>query len=335
MNQTIFLKFKELYFSHENKNNIINIFKSKINTIDTIDLNQLHELQELIFNNHFINIYNEYVSNNKQPNYNELMNKTNDFTVEKFIILYNTISNKSKNIQNYDKLENSCHNFDIYSKNTEYNNGEYIIKYDFKNKKSIYLKNINLYLNLYNVNEQNCSFIIEENKQKFTINIPFGYYTIKELLKCINKLLSITLKNTYNIYLHKNKNKIYFNSDKIFNLHIDKNLLGFIKKDYINNNNYISELYPDTNIYNNLYIKLYINDKEIICNTGNNNFTYFYKIITNYSKYFGIKKNFSENFNEYLFNELLDISNIKLVFFDCFHNKILKFIDFEISFEIN
>lgn len=356
MDNNILIKFKEIYFSQENRYYIINIFKTRVNNTQTFNYDtQLHELQNLIFNKYFIQIYNETLSQNDNTlNYNNLLEYLNNYTIEKFIILYNNILQnqqindvESKDTNNpnneyeikHNKLQNTIteYNYDIYSINSQFENGIYniILKDNIPDISSFCINNINMYCNLYNINDNNCLFTIEENKNsKINITIPIGYYNLKDLLICINDLLlnNKYLKNKYNIFLHKNKNKVYFKSDKNFNFYIKNNLLGYSNSTYTNNNNYISETHPFTNIYNNLYIKLYINDKEIIYNKSNSDFTYYYKFEINYTKYFGIQKRIFTKINYYYFENVINIYNIKIEFLDSNHNKIYNFINFDASF---
>jgi hypothetical protein len=65
-------------------------------------------------------------------------------------------------------------------------------------------------------------------------------------------------------------------------------MLGFIKTDYLNNNFYIADKPPSLNIYDELYIKIFINKIELEkCNTSKKDFCFFESFDVDVSKYFG------------------------------------------------
>ncbi len=379
-NNLIYNKFKNIYFSVNNKTHITNNVINNSTTL-TFDSQHLTDLQIFIFDNYFTQIYNEYLLNNDNIDYNYLLTYINDFTISKFKILYNTLLSQNNQIPPYDTQEitqpqiiqkesliepnplnipkdlpieiTQPHpierpheeyteevNYNIFSKHSSFKNGDYNIKYNIKNVQSLLLKNINIMCNLYNINE-NSKITIEEEKNKIDILIPIGYYNVKELIQCINETIkkNTLLRNEYSITLHKNKNKIYIKSNKNFNIYFNTNLLGFSKKEYLNNNNYISENFPYTNIYDNLYIKLFINDTyEIVYNNSNSNFTFYYNFQTKYNSNFGNKIFKNTDLDNYYFdNSKINIGDIKIEFYDSNRNKITKYIDFEMlfSFQIN
>ena len=175
------------------------------------------------------------------------------------------------------------------SENAVFNNGKYSFQFFLNNIKSVNLDNFKIKCNMYNINEYNNKFYLLEQTNKTIITIPIGYYDIDTLLKTITNLLndmSINKNKDYkfNVYNNKIKNKVYFtcqstekerlNKNTSFGLLFKKNkdynnyslsdILGFEKEEYFNNNVYTAELYSDVNIFDELYVKIFIKIKKYL-----------------------------------------------------------------------
>lgn len=252
------------------------------------------------------------------------------------------------------------------SKHAIFKNGVYYFDFQLKNVKSINLQSIKLNCNLYNINEYNNAFTIIEKNNKILISIPIGYYSIEILLKVITSLLNNctstisdvnrqgTNEYVYNVYKNTFTNKIHFTrevknvdnrSNYIFGIdftpkdrNIQKNynnynldeILGFGKREYFNNNIYISENHPIENVFEDIYIKLCINNKELQrYNTTVDKFSYYQSIQLNMDENFGKTVYYNYDYMPYDITDKLDINLISLQFYNTFNYHLHNVIDFD------
>jgi hypothetical protein len=199
------------------------------------------------------------------------------------------------------------------SEDAVFENGKYSFQFFLNNVQSINLDNIKIKCNMYNINEYNNKFYLLEQNSKTIITIPMGYYDIDTLLKTITSLLnnvSINKNKDYkfNVYNNKIKNRVFFvceskenerlNKNTMFGLLFkrDKNyinyslsdMLGFERDEYFNNNIYVAELHPIVNIYDEVYTKIFLNNKEIRrYSTSKKDFYYFDTFDLDMDKDFG------------------------------------------------
>ena len=240
------------------------------------------------------------------------------------------------------KLEENDYNIlsrQFCSENAVFNNGKYSFQFFLNNIKSVNLDNFKIKCNMYNINEYNNKFYLLEQTNKTIITIPIGYYDIDTLLKTITNLLndmSINKNKDYkfNVSNNKIKNKVYFtcqstekerlNKNTSFGLLFKKNkdynnyslsdILGFEKEEYFNNNVYTAELYSDVNIFDELYVKIFINGKEIPrYSTSKKDFYYFETFDLNMDKCFSNKASFNLPINSFeITQDNLDIKDISI-----------------------
>lgn len=189
------------------------------------------------------------------------------------------------------------HNF--FSTDAKLENGRYTFPFQLPQVTAVSLNSFKLDCNMYNITESNNKFVISEMDTHVPCNIPIGYYTNHELLECIEKLLNTNSRHNYEYTVTRNKpkNKVYIQCNKTFNIYFNSSLntpiplqtlLGFTKLEYMNNNTYVSELQPRGNIFDELYIKLFVNEKEVTKYfTTKNNFSYFHSLHLEYEDYFG------------------------------------------------
>lgn len=197
------------------------------------------------------------------------------------------------------KKESEWVTLHLFSDKCEFENGRYKFNYNIKNVSSMFLKSFKIKCNMYNVNESNNMFYILYNSKKYDFYIPFGYYSITNLTECMNQCI---IRESFgcDIYYNNIKNRVYIESDENISIVFSENLnnlLGFSKKEYTNNNRYISERDPFTNIFDDLYIKMMVND------------TCVFKTITNkesFKYYENIYLDLDKNFGKTLFNRFED-----------------------------
>jgi hypothetical protein len=90
--------------------------------------------------------------------------------------------------------------------------------------------------------------------------------------------------------------------------------LGFEKEEYFNNNIYTAELYSNVNIFDELYVKIFINDKEIPrYSTSKRDFFYFETFDLDMNNCFGNKARFDLPLNCFeITQNNLDIKDISI-----------------------
>ena len=171
----------------------------------------------------------------------------------------------------------------------------------------------------------------------------------------------------YSISRNQQKNKIhfssFFNSTKLspkpqlsFGIKFieTKNtnyslaeILGFKNVEYTNNSTYISETFPKENIYDDIYIKIRINDRELpkYVSTKNtlsnnigsvenlNNFTYFENFSINMNKNFGKTFSFNRNLQSCDFYDFNTPINANYISFE-FLNSPKHILDMDLDFQM-
>ena len=350
--QTILLKY-------------IKEYKENMKEIQLFVFNDIKELKNSkksnSNNSNNSNNVNENNSNNvNENNINEKIIELNKNTIIKFeYILYNDLLNKDllnkstvipidrkkipDNISEIDTETERIELLELCSDNAIKFNGQYTFQYFINDIVNININKIYIKYNLYNINDYNNKFYLIE-QQKIPIIIPIGMYNIDSLTKVITESINNTSKNRYQVYNNNNKNKICFKLQKnekfkeqeTFGLVFCKDLqemLGFIKSEYYNSNVYIAEKFHDVEIFNNLYIKLYINGKELRkYKTSSKNFFYFESIdMTNCN---GKKCNINLNGNPFEINNELNMEKITIQFDNSYTSVIKQDLDFKLLLEI-
>lgn len=208
----------------------------------------------------------------------------------------------------------------IFSEDCDYNDGIYKLRFNQKNVNSIELKSFELLNDLYNITEYNNKVEVTDKTIKKNISIPIGCYNLIELLDTMEKCIIEKFKDfKITIRYNKNKNRIYINNDTPFTFHFIENdnmfiplrfMLGFDKKEYMNNNNYCSNKEPGLNIYDNIYIKILTLD-ELNKHTCKD-FNFFERLAFNHIDTFSnIVK--LENFDNTMYN--MDVDNLSIEFY--------------------
>lgn len=248
---------------------------------------------------------------------------------------------------------NLCKNCIVFSsENCDFENGTYKFDIHMENVKCITLSSLSIDCNLYNIDEYNNKFILIENDIKINIIIPIGFYRFAELLSSIKEeMINASInKNIYNIYLHNNKNKVYIKCENqnnrfnnfsiIFNrsqgaLYDLPDILGFENEEYKCSNIYVSEFYPITLFFDELFLKIYLNNKNIPKIKNNDNtFSYYDKYDLDYDTNFSKKYNYKQASEIF---ELKYIENITSISFDFLINttkQIKSFMNFSILLDI-
>jgi len=206
------------------------------------------------------------------------------------------------------------------------NNSQYMYNIHVPKLKSIDLQSIYLKCNMYNINELNNKFYIVEQNVKTLITIPVGYYSIHNLVECMTKFLNLSSINknkdyTFKIFLNMLKNKVCFttnnnnnnnnndtNNNNVFSLLFIENeynynlqkICGFNKISYTNNSIYMAENLPDTNIFEKIYVQIFLNDIPLIkYETTKKNFCYYDILHLDMERDLGKTLTFSSENNQY------------------------------------
>jgi hypothetical protein len=216
---------------------------------------------------------------------------------------------------------------------------------------------------MYNINEYNNKMYLIEQNNKILITIPVGYYSVDQLLIVMSTLFnnaSINKNKDYKFYANLNtiKNKIYFgcelndrekfkrnvvfgmsfiyekypkSNQRVSSLH---EILGFEKSEYINNTTYVTENPPNTCIFEDLYVKMFINDMELKkYNTSDSSFSYYQCLNLNMGGDFGKMVRFSQEDHPYdIYNKDYTINSIGFEFYNSNMNIINTPVRFDTTF---
>jgi hypothetical protein len=252
-----------------------------------------------------------------------------------------------------EKVVNKYHHF--FSSDGGLECGRYSFPFSLKRVTSVQLEHLRLNCNLYNITEANNKFYITETDSKVCFKLPIGYYQIDNLLLVMTNILNNQSQNklTYTISKNETKNKVYiqctkasepctfnlhFESSKLKNPHVSlKDLLGFKKDEYLNNNLYVSESFPIDNSLDDYYVKLFINDKEVTrFYTTKQSFTYFDSFNINFATYFGKCYHTTVQMLEpFDFQDDLQVDTVSIELWNGPHHLLTRFteFDFVLAFE--
>lgn len=197
--------------------------------------------------------------------------------------------------------------FHFFSEDADYitEDGVFVFKKKISNIKKITLNSFRAKGDLYNIQINNNFFTLIENGESKKITIPIGYYNVKNLIEQINGVFN-DIKSNCKLTQSEIKNRIcientsskYKTFDIIFP-EIDMitigEMLGYIQKEYRNNNLYIAENLPDVELFDNIYLRIFVNDNEVErINTTKQHFSYFTlvssKNVENFGTVFNLEK---------------------------------------------
>lgn len=225
-------------------------------------------------------------------------------------------NNNNNNNSKYNEV--SRINYHFFSEDTsdeQIQEGIFKFNLDINNINSLKIKLFRLKKDTYNIESNNNVFYIIKDNEKHPIHIPIGYYSISTLVKEISKNLLTGFHINYDVI----KNRIIIKNTseedyKIFRLVFPSSdilsigeILGFQEKEYKNSSTYIGEGNPIIEDFNNIYLRLFINDTEIknVYSTKND-FSYFH--------YYKMKENTrfiqSDEVQEFTFTSNTNIKSI-------------------------
>lgn len=289
-------KYYDIFMSNSNINFILE-FSQKRKKFDSNKLKpSLEVLMKTIFKE---NINNIIPKNSKEQNVEKNIGVLNKHVLSQFLksLESNKLNNTDKKIQNNLHCINeqshhktiTTHPVLISSKardKSEYpNDSSYDISIDLSNIIGISLKNIVFTNRIYNIDDHNNKLTLIENNQEITVSLPLGNYSIETLCDTLSqKLSNVSIQNVeYKVYVDNLLKKIvichsqqdsYYTFNNIFGLKFNSDLnksLGFIKKEYFNNNEYTAEDFYNMTQNDIILIKLnpefnrlnYVNNEPI------------------------------------------------------------------------
>ena len=213
-------------------------------------------------------------------------------------------------------------------------NKRYMYNIDIPKLRGIDLQSIYLKCDMYNIDESNNKFYIIEQNTKTLVTLPIGYYSIHNLTECMTKFLNLSSTNknkdyTYKIFLNILKNRVCFtinNNSNIapnfsilfieneYNYNLQK-ILGFDKIIYSNSSIYIAEDSPNTNIFEKIYVQIFLNDIPLNkYETTKKNFCYYDMLHLDMEKDCGKWLTFSSENNQYDIDKDFDLQSIGFLF---------------------
>ena len=257
----------------------------------------------------------------------------------------------------HDKENEVCikyHHF--FSSDSALEHGRYTFPINIQNIKSANLLSVKVNCNIYNITESNNKINAYEQNNKIPIAIPIGYYKLDDLLLTLSDALSANSvnKNIYQVTHNRIKNKIHlkcistsqrpcqftlqFVNTTLPNQHSShfsiKDILGFTKDEYTNNNMYVSEKHPIDNVLDDLYLKVFLNNKELPRFTSSKqSFSYFetfhIDLNTNFGKTVNITNVLKDPFD---IIEDLDVNEIGFELWNSPNHVLTRYINFELVF---
>lgn len=223
----------------------------------------------------------------------------------------------------------------FFSEDSIFTNGEYKFELRRKNIKNISLKSFQIMNNLYNITDHNNIIEISEKGIKKTINIPIGCYKIPELIETFEKTLEEKCKSNIKLNYNKIKNQISLKGDGPFSFSFIENdnifiplrfMLGFDKKEYINNNTYLTNNPPVLNIYDNIYIKITSKEYSSLFNKKySTDFNFYEHISFKYLDTFSQDISVNINNNILIDNANIDDISMEIYYRHINHRKFYKF----------
>jgi hypothetical protein len=296
--------------------------------------------------NKYTMIENDRLENDKLV-HNKLGNENNSKV--NFITFFSDDANFIDNKYNYDinisnlksiNLESINLLYDMYNI-TNYNNKFYLLEGSYKHLINIpigfytidkLLEVITKTINYVSANKnKDYKYLIYKNRIKNKVYISCDWIKSKNIDKENND------KDTKLYEMIKDKSNLDFGIIFISNNTSQINyslceILGFNKYEYINNNVYVGENSPIENIYQNIYFKIFINDKEIErYYTTKDTFSYYDKINYNLQEEYGYRICHKPNINiPYDIEEQIDMNKISFQF----NNSITYSINIGLNFDI-
>lgn len=216
---------------------------------------------------------------------------------------------------------------------------------------SLHLSSFKMQCQLYNIHELNNEFQLHEDTHKTIVAIPIGYYTTQELMDKLADVMTAASVNkyVYSVKIHPTKRKVYLSATRPESslratfgiMFLDKRtassgismreMLGFSHHEYLNNDLYVSESFPSTDVYDTLYLKLFLNGKEVVKYlTSTANFGYFQCFDLSYEGSRG--KPFVWNAPSLDFFDIQEDINVKDISFQFYtspHHRLSRIVDFE------
>ena len=114
-------------------------------------------------------------------------------------------------------------------------------------------------------------------------------------------------------------------------------ILGFSNSEYKNNSIYVSENHPNTNVNDQIFLKIFLNDQEVLrCNTTDSLFSYYELFNIDMEYYFGKNFYYKNNINKpFELLQTIDLSEISFEFWSSSNHQIKRSLDFDLVLEFD
>jgi hypothetical protein len=338
-----------------------NVDKQFLTQHHTEYIQTLFDLQQYIYNEYFLKVAG-HVSDG---NISSSLDAINNLTINKLLVLINqhaeriskqteqkmamTTSSETKQITNNALVDanTALQHLHAFSQHANFQGGRYTFDVSPEQSfSSIFMQKVVISSKNYNVNEFNNRFKLTERiggEHTTEIALPVGCYSLPLLLKQIGtSLTSLSPSKSKYIVEHNSvKNKVSFLCVKDgravpFSLHFDAEnecsglnaMLGFRKFHYHGNSAYVGEQQPMIDLYKNIYVRLFIDEKEVPrILTTNKSMCYFYE-------YSNSNNTATHDTSEYMLNEPIHAKSLAVEFLDVNLRPIIKVLDFNILFTI-
>ena len=332
------------------QNDIYDIFFPQIQT-ELVKRGKFSPEESLIaLNKLTINKVTELVQQTQgNPNNNTINNSTHA-PITKTSTANNT-GTQTEQTEEQPTSNSSVRYHHFISSDSRFLNGRY--NFELVTSEQNRLLNTNLHLfklrcNMYNITESNNKFSVLEKDMRIDIQIPVGYYSLDSLYKTLTDILNDCSKHkwTYSIYKDDCKNKTLFsctNNNKPCSFNVLwvasrncyslREMFGFKLDTYVNNNIYVSENHPIEDVFDTLFLKVFINDKELSQYYTSNGFTYFHCFNVNVGEHFGRTMTFSiPNSTIYDVLETVHPNKISFELWNSPHYALTRYVDFQAVF---
>lgn len=294
----VFQKFKRVFMSARNAKHVLDSIKNKFgNEQAALEIAEnkagFAELQGLVYDTYFPQLFNQ-----SRPNLEDTLIALNQITMDKLeeIVAQRRVREEAPPPMDTTQPPaaptappTAVTPRHLFSRDALVSGGRYSFPWKMSNVNAVCMSSFSFHCNVYNINEWNNRFTVQENDETFQVHLPIGFYPLQGLCDALTHVLnqSSMKKWTYKVSLNTLKNRIYFkcatgkfgltfSEPKTANSHSLQWLLGFTKTEYTNGGMYISEASPNVGMFQDLYVKLFLNGVEVDrCPTSNPSFSYY------------------------------------------------------------
>lgn len=295
----IIQKFKQYFLSETNVKTIVHTA-----SIGSLDMSIVRNVQHEIFEMYFAAVCAKHRTT-AGPDFDAVLHVLNTITAD---TLKQRDQSQRQPQQPQQRVEPVSKLVHMATTTSTLQNGRYTWECLEQGVTQLSIDTVKLHCGLYNITPLNNKMTITEpNTKPIDVYIPVGYYTIDDVADCIGNLLSEASPKKWEYVVSRNTktNRVVLECKKAdggptrvsvsFGKTSDvpyivslNTLLGFEKSEYTNNNIYMAEREPITNVYDNVYLKVFLDNVEVsVVNSMVTHFGYFHWWNVDYTTWFG------------------------------------------------